>query len=83
VYEDEIPKKLVVGEKYSAEQMKFYITDNDVVVLSKDPVSFFTPSIKKFVVTKIDEAFVHEKAGIGGYRSSDKKKRIYTIESTY
>jgi len=80
LYEDEIPKELKIGETYSVDQLKFFITDNNVIVLSKNPVSFFTPSIQKFVVTEIKEAFVHESAGMGGYRSSDNKKRIYTIE---
>lgn len=81
-YEDEILRELEVGEVYTAYQLRFFLTDNDNVILLLDDSQINDISNIKYKVRNKIEKYIHQQSPINyrTYLIPNSKSVIYEIE---
>jgi hypothetical protein len=79
VLESEVPKKLVIGETYSAKEIYYFLGYNDTIILCEDTPMFSDKGNAKYIVENIYETFVHRNENSNTYHIPVRKKKVYVI----
>lgn len=81
MYIDEIPKELEVGNIYTKDQIRYFISDQHgrVSVISNDN-NYSDGNDFNLRVISIEEGFIHKSDSVGDYLIPNKKEKIYYLE---